>query len=415
MRSKDSDYAGLFERLRSAITIAVAGYVFGVLAFYLLGCYAGMNARYGRRVGDFEDDLWSVRHCLYAVGVTFTTIGYQDELGTDEVRIYRHPTTGAYYAYNSHDLLVPAPGAAAAKISELEVAADFSTLSVLATVTIAFTGMAAFIYAIGALTAFFVEGGHVELRAQMRLQQRVSRLRDHVIVCGAGPLGLHAVARLLDEGVPLVVVDPVEAQVTRLRERFPRVLYLRGDPTDIEVLHEAGLAAARGVVAALSVDNDNMVIVVTARQENPAVRILSRAENREAAGRLRRAGAHEVVATAFIGGMRMASEAVRPTVVRFLDLALGHEEEHRGFRIAGIPIPVGSGLAGRSLAESGFSEGTGLAVLALRNPGETSFVYNPAPEAVLQEGAVLGVVAADEALEKARAFLAPRPLGGPRA
>src|SRR5512146_1810431 len=103
-------YAGLFERLRSGFTIALLCYVLGVLSFYMLGCVTGMNARWGRRFSDPTDDVWTMRHCLYAVGLTFTTIGYQDELGTDEVRVYRDPGTGAFYAYDSHDGLVPAPG-----------------------------------------------------------------------------------------------------------------------------------------------------------------------------------------------------------------------------------------------------------------------------------------------------------------
>jgi voltage-gated potassium channel len=407
-------YAGLFERLRSGFTIALLCYVLGVLSFYALGCFTGMNARYGRRLADPSDDVWTMRHCLYAVGLTFTTIGYQDELGTDEVRVYRDPRTGAYYAYNSHDGLVGAPGAPPARAEDLVVAADYSTMTTCATVVVAFIGMAAFVYAVGAITAFFVEGGYVELRMNMRLQKRVAKLHDHVIVCGVGSLGLHAVGRFLAEGTPILAVDSGQAHLDHLRDRHPKVLFIRGDATDLDVLRLAGLARARGVVAALPEDNDNLVVVVTTKQENPGARILSRAEDPETAARLRRAGAHEVVSPSMIGGMRAASEAIRPTVVRFLDLALGHEEEKEGFQFAGLKVAPDSPLVGKTIGEARFREITGLRVLALRRQGEAGFSYNPPEDSRLGAGTELAVVAGSPELAKAREFLLGRPAAGGR-
>ncbi len=406
-------YAGLFERLRSGFTIALFCYVIGVLSFYMVGCFTGMNARFGRRFSDPTDDVWSMRHCMYAVGVTFTTIGYQDELGTDEVRVYRDPKSGSYYAYDSHDGLVGAPGAPPARIEDLVVVADYSTLTTCATVVVAFIGMAAFVYAVGAITAFFVEGGYVELRMKMRLQKRAAKLRDHVIVCGVGSLGFHAVGRFLAEGTPLIAVDSGQAHLDHLRSRHPEALFLRGDATDLEVLHAAGLARARAVVAALPEDNDNLVVIVSVRQENPGARILSRAESPEAAARLRRAGAQEVVSPTVIGGMRAASEAIRPTVVRFLDLALGHEEEEEeGFQFWGLSIPPGSPHAGKTVGEIRFRQSTGLRVLAIRRPGETGFSYNPSNDLPLEAGTVVGVVAGTQEVERARSYLAGRPAAG---
>jgi voltage-gated potassium channel len=214
------------------------------------------------------------------------------------------------------------------------------------------------------------------------------------------------VERFLAEGTPLLVVDSGDAHIDHLRARFPRVLYVRGDGTDLEVLRTAGLERARGVVASLPADNDNLVVVVTTRQENPRARILTRASDPDAAARLRRAGAHGVVSPGLVGGMRVASEAIRPTVVRFIDLAFGHEEEHRDFQFTGLKIPGGSPHAGRSLREIGFFEKTGLRVIALRHPGEDSFVHNPGPEAVLRAGTTVAVVAGTADMARARAFLA---------
>jgi voltage-gated potassium channel len=405
-------YSGLYDRLRTGFTLGVVCYFAAVILYYGMGCLVGMNAGYGRSVGDTDDDVWPLRHCFYAAGITFTTVGYADELGTDDVRIYRHPATGKFYAYNSHDLLVPEPGAPPATVASLELVRDFSIFTTLLTVTLAFVGMGVFVYVIGAITAFFVEGGYVELRRQLKLEKEVARLQDHIVLCGAGPLALHAIERFVAERVRVLVVESDDALLRHLREEFPGVLHVRGDPTDIETLHEAGLARARGVVTTLPEDLDNLVVVVTAHQENPRLRILSSAGSREVAVRLRRAGAHETVIPSFLGGMRIASEAIRPTVVRFLDGALGHEEEHHGYRFLGIRAEEASPAAGKSLAASRFTEETGLAVLAIRAPGQAGFTYNPGPDAILSPGTVVGVLASDEEEPRARAFLAGTPAEG---
>jgi voltage-gated potassium channel len=403
---KEGVYAGLFERLRSGFSIAMAGYILGVLALYSLGCVTGMNAGYGRSVRNLRDDLWSVHHCIYAVGISFASIGYSDILGTDDVRVLKNPATGKFYSYNSHDGLVPAPGSPPARMEDLVVVEDYSMLATCATLVVCFGGMAAIIYAVGAITAFFVGGGFLEMRARIRMQTEIGRLKDHVIVCGAGSLGIHAVERLVAAGMPLLVVDNGDGHIDRLRSRCPRVPYIRGDGTDLDVLRAAGLEKARGVVASLPVDNDNLVVVVTARQENPKARVLARASEPDAAVRLRRAGAHGVVAPGLIGGMRVASEAIRPTVVRFIDLAFGHEEEHQGFQFTGLRVPEGSPHAGRRLGEIGFFEATGLRVIALKHPGEDSFLHNPGPDAVLRAGTAVAIVAGNPEIEKAKAFLA---------
>ncbi len=398
-------YAGLLERIWPGLRLGLATYVFGVAAYYGLGCATGMNARFGRSLADPSDDLWGAQHCLYAAGITFTTIGYTDLLGTDAVRIYRHPATGRHYAYNSAAGLVPEPGAPPEEVGRLVLEHDYSLLTTLGTVVLALVGMGVFVYSISAVTAFFVEGGHLELREMRRMAKQVARRRGHVVVCGAGPTGLHAVERLLSEGTPLVVLERVPEALGRLRERFPAALWIRGDPTEVEALHAAGLGRARGLVATLADDNDNLVVLVTARQENPSLRMVSRAESREAAGRLHRAGAAEVVPASFMGGLRMASEAIRPTVVRFLDGFLGHEEDLRGFRFTGLRVEPGSPQAGKTLGQSRFLEETGLRVLALRYAGRKDFRYNPGPDAMLEAGVEVSVLADGPGLERARAFL----------
>jgi len=89
---------GLLQRLWPGLRLGVLAYVLGIAGYYGLGCWTGMNARYGRQALDPLDDVWTLQHCIYAAGITFTTIGYSDELGTDDVKVYRDPATGLFHA-----------------------------------------------------------------------------------------------------------------------------------------------------------------------------------------------------------------------------------------------------------------------------------------------------------------------------
>ena len=407
-----TNYGGLMDRSKSAFRLALGAYVFGVIAFYLLGCFTGMNARYGRDFGDPTDDVWPIRNCLYHAGITFTTVGFTDELGTDDIRIYRLPGTEQYYAWNSHDGLVPARGSPHAESRDgLELVADYSLHGILTTVLLAVVGMAVFVYSISTITSFFVEGAYLEIRQRKKAERAASRLRHHFIVCGGTPAGLHTIDRFVAENVRIVAVegDPVHSEI--LRERFPAVPLIRGAPTDIDVLLAAGLEHAHGLITALADDTDNLVVIVSVKQVRPDLRILSRASDRADVARLLRAGADEVVTPAAVGGLRMASEAIRPTVVRLLDTFVGHEQERHGYRVVGLEIGKGTAIAGRSLGQVRFGDATGTRVVALRYPGESGFTYNPGADIVLTPGTTLAVVANDEGLARVRALM-DAPAGG---
>lgn len=399
-------YAGLLQRVWPGVRLGLATYILGVAAYYGLGCWTGMNARYGRSFGDLGDDLWTPQQCIYAAGITFTTIGYTDLLGTDDVKVYRHPRTGRFYAWNSADRLVPEPGAAPASIDDLELIHDYSLLTTMGTVVIALVGMGVFVYSISAVTAFFVEGGHLELQRARRVRAEAAALRGHVVVAGAGETGAFAAARFVAEGIRIVVIDRDRAAVARLEAEHPDVLAMVGDATEEEDLQATGIARAMGIVLALPDDNDNLVGIVTARQENHGIRILTRARDQAGTGRLLRAGAHEAVAPSFMGGMRLASEAIRPTVVRFLDAFLGHEDDATGYRFTGVKVEAGSPHAGRTLGESGVEEATGIRVLALRYAGKKDFRYNPGPQAALEAGTEVAVLADPEGVRRIREHFA---------
>jgi voltage-gated potassium channel len=169
------------------------------------------------------------------------------------------------------------------------------------------------------------------------------------------------------------VVDRAD-DVSRVSDALAGVPALVGDPSKDETLLLAGIQRAAGLVAATDSDRENLVITLTARQLNPTIRIVTRAGEVEGEPRLRKVGADAVVSPTFIGGLRMASELIRPTVVTFLDTMLRSRDPN--LRIDEIRIPEGSPAVGQPLNGIGLDKIPGALLLAERDADGT-WRYNP--------------------------------------
>ena len=310
----------------------------------------------------FGDGLWTVEQCLYMTVITLTTVGYGEVL----------------------------PG-----FNEVEHVRTFTILLIV-------LGMGTFLYFASTLTAFIVEG---DLRRALRfgrMRKRLGNMRDHIIVCGVGSTGAHVARELLTTRTPMVAIDSNLDRLEHLAEEYPKLKmsYIVGDATDDEVLTQANLEHARGMVAALSNDKDNLYLVVTARQCNPDMRIVARGIDLRVFEKLRKAGADTVVSPNFIGGMRMVSEMIRPAAVKFLDHML--RDVHSAMRIEEVLIK-GEGLSGKTLGNADLRRLANVSVLAVQKRGESSFIYNPNADQPLEQGmtlVVLGDNASVDALRK---------------
>jgi len=251
-------------------------------------------------------------------------------------------------------------------------------------------GMGILLYCVSSVTAFVVEGNVSELLRRQRMNRLISEMKDHYIICGAGETGIHVVEELHRTRHPFVVIEADADRVRRIRRIDENIPIYEGDAEESGTLEAVGIERAKGLIAALAEDKDNIFLTITARQLNPALRIISRGVGENAAEKLRRAGADGVVSPNFIGGMRMASELIRPAVVSFLDLML--RDSTRTVRVEEVTIPPGSALIGQALDQGRIHEETGLLVIALRFPGDESFRYNPGSEEVLKEGCALIVI-----------------------
>jgi voltage-gated potassium channel len=267
-------------------------------------------------------------------------------------------------------------------------------------------GMGSLIYFGSTLIAFFVEFDLQHMRRKRKMQKNIEKLSGHVIVCGVGTTGSRVVHELMDTQTPFVMIDTMEHQLKAICEVEGKVLedvlFIHGDATEDRILEQAGIGRASGLVSALRNDKDNLYLILSARQINPELRIVARATERDAPKKMLRAGADKVIAPNILGGMRIASEIIRPDVVEFLDIMLRDKEQTTRFEQ--VVLPEGSTLFGKKLSDTKIPKATDVLVIAMRD-GDGNFIYNPRPETVISEGAVFVVLGAMDSVIKLRKSL----------
>lgn len=263
------------------------------------------------------------------------------------------------------------------------------------------------VYVFSVVTAFLVESEIHNLFWRRKMQNRIRDLKDHFIVCGLGDTGRYAVEELHKTGTPFVVIESQEENVKRLRDhesgKFKEILYVVGDSTDEAALDAAGVERARCVIAGVQSDKDNLVTTVVVRQKNPTARIVARCGDTKFADRVLRAGANTAVSPNAIGGLRLASEALRPHVTNFLDLML--REKTRTLRIDEIEIGPNSAWCGHSLEEIRFRARYHLMALAVKTTSEDQghdFLVNPAENLYLTSGSIVIVMGDVDEVRRAR-------------
>lgn len=258
------------------------------------------------------------------------------------------------------------------------------------TIVMLFFGAGAIVFATSVVTAFIVEGDLTQGFRSRRMQRAIDQMSGHFIVCGAGATGSAVLRELVNTERPVVVIEANEERALRIQNDAPQVPVLQADFTDDEVLVRAGIARAAGLVVCTTIDKDTLVTTITARQLNPKLRIIARGTSQHSIGRLQHAGADSVVSPALIGGMRMASELVRPSVVSFLDTML--RDTNRNLRVEEVVITSNSRYVGRTLGELDTHTSANCLLLATRDPRNGEFVYNPPDSTSLLAGSVLVVM-----------------------
>ena len=265
------------------------------------------------------------------------------------------------------------------------------------TIVLIVSGLGVVAYGLSAITALLIEGDLSHHWEKRRMERRIGELTDHIVVCGGGETGRHIILELTATKTPYVCIEHVAEQAESLRRTVPDVLFVVGDATESDTLRTAHIERARGLIAAMPADKDNLFTLLTARELNPALRIVSRISGEEARARLLKAGADAVVSNKSIGALRLASEMLRPHVVSVLDAML---REPGNVRVQ--EIPVGRAGAGKALAALQLQERAGVIVFALREAATQRHLFNPPPERALAAGDVLIACADAAQVERAR-------------
>lgn len=294
---------------------------------------------------------WSVFDAIFLTVITLTTVGYDDGEMSDAGRVF--------------------------------------------TVFLLIGGFGVCAYSISSATAFIIEGQLHEIFRRRKMRNSIDRLSNHYIICGLGDTGVHALDELIQMDVDFVGIEREDSRIAHLLETRD-FLYVAGDATDDEVLNRAGIERARGLISSLSRDQDNLFTVLSAKQLNPNLRVVSKAVEDNSPPKLLKAGAADVVLADQIGGVRLASRVMRPDVVDFLDLMIKHQETTR---FTESVIRKDSPLIGSTLGEANIQNRTGLVTVAIRiRTGR--FEYNPAADLKLAQGDALIVISDNERLKK---------------
>jgi voltage-gated potassium channel len=169
------------------------------------------------------------------------------------------------------------------------------------------------------------------------MEKRIQKLRQHFIICGFGRVGRSVGRELQNTGRHFVAIDIEEERFEENLDKFPGLLYLQGDASDDDLMEAADIEDARGLFAVTGDDSRNLMIIITARQLNPGLRIVARAQELRNVEKMRKAGADAVISPDFTGGIRLASAMVRPHVVGFLDEMIRSD---KNVRVEEVPVPA---------------------------------------------------------------------------
>jgi voltage-gated potassium channel len=274
-----------------------------------------------------------------------------------------------------------------------------NALGRLFTIFIAISGVGVLLYVVTNLTAMVVEGELTESFRRRRMEKAAGNSRDHYIVCGLGSVGFYIVNELYATKRPHVIVDVDKKNIERSLASLQDEVFIEGDATDSATLLRAGVEKARGLFAVTGEDNLNLVVSLTAKQLNPHLRVVARCNELRNSEKIKKAGADAVVSPTAIGGLRMASEMVRPTVVSFLDMMLRDREKN--LRVEELAVP--ESFVGRPISALNLKRCSHALLLAVKT--REDWVYNPQESYVIDQENTLVFMTTPEGIEELACFL----------
>jgi voltage-gated potassium channel len=286
-------------------------------------------------------EKWSLLDSLYMTVITITTVGYR-EMG------------------------------------------PMSPPGMVFTIFVIFSGVGLIIYILSAVAQAMVEFQLGSVIGRRKLLSKIRSMKNHYIICGFGRIGKIICRELKANNIPMVVIDSSPGVETALEHEEMPIIH--GDATSEDILLEAGIERARGLVSVVRSDSDNVFITMSARGLNPNLFILSRAEEEHTEKKLMRAGANRVVMPYHIGGQKMAHAIVRPVVSDFLEFTV--HNRRIGLEMGEVVVSEKSQLSGVKLTDSGIRQQMDVIIIAVqKKDGEMKF--NPSSQTRIEAGDTL--------------------------
>lgn len=237
-----------------------------------------------------------------------------------------------------------------------------------------FTYMGMVAYAISNFTAFLIEGRLGRYFQTKKTIKRIKKMDNHYIICGAEDIGIFVAKELYETKRPFVVIEENISVIEKLTKDIPNLLYIQGDPTEDSILLQAGITKAKALIAALGNEKENIYLVVAAKELNKNIQVAAKFESPKNRSKFLKAGASYMVSPSMIGGLRVASELIRPQVVSFLDRML-RSKTQEAIRVEEVVITEDSNFIKRTIRD--FTRETKMTVISIFDPAKQDFVYNP--------------------------------------
>ncbi|HEX4957020.1 MAG TPA: NAD-binding protein [Lacibacter sp.] len=262
------------------------------------------------------------------------------------------------------------------------------------TIVIILINIGAFTFFVTYLTRYLLDGEFIRTYKQMKMDNAIQQLRNHVIVCGFGRNGAESAHVLSQNGIPFVVVEEKNERPDDLSFDVP--FFMKGDATKDETLKEAGIDHARAIIATMPIDADNLFTVLTARQLNPNITIISRASHDSSVNKLKIAGANNVIMPDKIGGAQMATLVLNPDVQEMISIMASRNNDH--FSMVELMASRNNSLSQLNLWGT-----TGCTLLAIKNGNE--YVLNPGPSYVIHGGERLLLMGSKDQIEEVKKMI----------
>ena len=268
------------------------------------------------------------------------------------------------------------------------------------TVILIFMGMGIIAYTLGIVAQAMVELQVMSIVGRRKLGLKIKSIKNHYIICGYGRIGRIIAQELKLQGIPILVIDNNPDSQQELEQN--EVAYFIDDATDEDVLMEGGIERAKGLVAVVSSDADNLFITMTARGISPALFILARADKERTQKKLMRAGANRVVMPYLIGGRKMAHTIVKPAVTDFLELSA--YDKQVDLMLEELPVRDKSALKGLSLIDSQIRKKLDVIIVAIRKK-EGTMTFNPSAGTIIETGDTLIALGHSKDIKKLHSML----------